>query len=62
LLTRIASQIVSAYEKEGYEMLSKAFEDAKYLERVTGLDKLYEESEALLESVDWAEEEGEDDF
>jgi len=53
---------VSAYEKEGYEMLSKAFEDAKYLERVTGLDKLYEESEALLESVDWAEEEGEDDF
>lgn len=40
-------------------MLLKAFDDASYLERLTGLDKLFAESEALMESVDWDEEEDE---
>jgi ubiquitin-like modifier-activating enzyme ATG7 len=41
-------------------MLVKAF-DVKYLELLTGLDKLFDEGEAALEKVDW-DGEGEDDF
>lgn len=37
-------------------MLLQAFDDASFLERLTGLDKLFAESEALMESVDWEEE------
>lgn len=49
-------QVVEAYEKDGFEMLLQAFEDAKYLEKLTGLDRMYEESEEMMESVDWDEE------
>lgn len=38
-------------------MLLKAFEDAKYLEQITGLDKLQDEADAVLEAVDWEEDE-----
>jgi ubiquitin-like modifier-activating enzyme ATG7 len=38
-------------------MLLKAFNEQKYLEKLTGLDKLYDEGEAALQDVDWAEEE-----
>lgn len=38
-------------------MLLKAFNDQKYLESLTGLDKLFAEGEAALESVDWDEDE-----
>jgi ubiquitin-like modifier-activating enzyme ATG7 len=40
-------------------MLLKAFNDQKYLETLTGLDKLYDEGEAALESVDWDEDDDE---
>jgi len=50
-------QIVSLYRKEGIDMLLKAFEDAKYLEEVTGLAQLQAETDAILEAVDWEEEE-----
>ena len=40
-------------------MLLEAFEDGKTLERMTGLDKLHDESEAAIEAVDW--DEGDDD-
>jgi ubiquitin-like modifier-activating enzyme ATG7 len=53
--------VVKAYESEGFNMLLQAFNDHKYLETLTGLDKLYDEGEAALEAVDW-DEEGEDDF
>lgn len=53
------SQIVDAYRKGGFEMLKKVFDDAKYLEEITGLDVLHKETEAILEAVDWDEE---DDF
>lgn len=44
-------------------MLLEAFNDAKYLETLTGLDKLYNEGDELLESVDWhGDEDEEDDF
>lgn len=42
-------------------MLLEAFNDAKYLERLTGLDKLMEESERAMEAVDWDEEDEDDD-
>lgn len=38
-------------------MLFKAFESAKYLEEVAGLDKLQAEADDLLEAVDWDEDE-----
>ncbi len=59
--TGCSEAVLKAYEKEGFEMLVKAFNDVKYLESLTGLDKLFSEGEAALEAVDW-EEEGEDDF
>ena len=49
-------QVLQAYEKEGFSMLLRAFNEPAYLEKLTGLDKLQAESEAILESVDWEEE------
>jgi ubiquitin-like modifier-activating enzyme ATG7 len=45
-------------------MLLQAFNDQKYLESLTGLDKLFEgeEGEAILESVEWDEDDDEGDF
>lgn len=45
-------------------MLLEAFNDTKYLEKLTGLDKLFAEGEAALEVVNWDddEEEAGDDF
>ena len=43
-------------------MLLQAFNDTKYLESLTGLDRLFDEGEAALESVDWEEAEDGDDF
>ena len=43
-------------------MLLKAFNEQKFLEELTGLDKLYDEGEAALEAVGWNDDEGEDDF
>lgn len=44
-------------------MLLKAFNDQKYLEALTGLDKLFNEGEAVLESVEWDEDDAAgDDF
>ena len=40
-------------------MLFEAFNDTKYLEKLTGLDKLFDEGEAALESVDWDDDGGE---
>lgn len=37
----------------------RAFNESDFLEKLTGLDKLYEEGEAALENVDW--EEGSED-
>lgn len=59
--TGCSETVLRAYETEGFEMMIKAFNDAKYLESLTGLDKLFDEGEAALEKVDW-DEEGDDDF
>lgn len=41
--------------------LLRAFNETGFLECTTGLDKLYAEAEAALDSVEW-EEGSEDDF
>jgi len=61
--TGCSETVIRAYEQEGFAMLLKVFNDTKYLEQLTGLDKLFDEGEAALERVDWDEGEGgEDDF
>ncbi|CCM07128.1 uncharacterized protein FIBRA_09464 [Fibroporia radiculosa] len=60
--TGCSEMIIRAYEEQGFEMLLKAFNEQGYLEALSGLDKLHDEGEAALESVDWDEDEGEDDF
>jgi ubiquitin-like modifier-activating enzyme ATG7 len=52
---------VEGYKTQGFDMLLKVFDDPKYLEQRTGLDKLYLESEAAMESLDWDEEDEEDE-
>ena len=47
--------MVEAYKKDGIKMLLKAFNETDYLERLTGLDELHKQSEALLDDVDWDE-------
>ncbi|THH32938.1 hypothetical protein EUX98_g1274 [Antrodiella citrinella] len=51
--TGCSETVIEAYEKKGFDMMLKAFNDQGYLEKLTGLDKLYDEGEAALENVDW---------
>jgi ubiquitin-like modifier-activating enzyme ATG7 len=44
--------VLNAYEKQGFEMMLRAFNEVGFLESLTGLDKLYEESEGALEAFD----------
>lgn len=61
-LAKIIAQVIQAYEKEGFDMMLKAFNDQKYLETLTGLDKLYDEGEEALKAVDWDAEDSEEEF
>ncbi|KAG6877610.1 hypothetical protein C0993_005614 [Termitomyces sp. T159_Od127] len=60
--TGCSETVLREYEKAGFEMMLKAFNDTKYLPQLTGLDKLYDEGEEALEKVDWDEEDGDEDF
>lgn len=42
-------------------MMLKAFNEPKFLETLTGLDKLYDEGEAALNDVDWDVDEQDED-
>ncbi|KAF9442574.1 E1-like protein-activating [Macrolepiota fuliginosa MF-IS2] len=59
--TGCSETVLQAYEKDGFDMLIKAFNDQKYLESLTGLDKLFNEGEEALESVEWDEDDADDD-
>ncbi|PSR81714.1 hypothetical protein PHLCEN_2v6286 [Hermanssonia centrifuga] len=59
--TGCSDTVLEAYEKEGFPVLLRAFNEPGYLEALTGLDKLYDEGEAALASVDWDIDEGEGD-
>ncbi|THH04091.1 hypothetical protein EW145_g5776 [Phellinidium pouzarii] len=56
--TGCSEAILQAYEKQGFDVLLRAFNETGYLETLTGLDKLHDEGEAALESVDWDDDEG----
>ncbi|GAA6006191.1 Atg7p [Rhodotorula paludigena] len=66
--TGCSQAILSAYRTDAFDLVQRACEDAKYLERLTGLDKLEEETERMLaEGVEWDDDEeeageNEDDF
>ncbi|KAF9457980.1 hypothetical protein BDZ94DRAFT_1313718 [Collybia nuda] len=60
--TGCSETVLKSYENDGFEMMLKAFNDQEFLPALTGLDKLYDEGEAALESVDWDEEDEADDF
>ncbi|KAJ4498419.1 hypothetical protein C8R41DRAFT_757279 [Lentinula lateritia] len=60
--TGCSETVLKAYESQGFDMMLNAFNDPKYLERLTGLDKLYEDGEKALEDVEWVEGDDEDDF
>lgn len=53
--------MVETFKKEGFDMLLRVFNETDYLEQLTGLDELYKESEAVLDSLEW-EEGSEEDF
>ena len=55
--TGCSETVLRAYEAEGFGMMLRAFNEGGYLEGLTGLDRLYEEGEGAMESVDWDEEE-----
>ncbi|GAA5824091.1 hypothetical protein JCM10212_001560, partial [Sporobolomyces blumeae] len=60
--TGCSEAILNEYRASGFDLVRSACEDAKHLERITGLDKLEEETEKMLQDgVDW-EEEDDDDF
>lgn len=52
---KLTRQVVEEYKKEGFKMLLQAFNDTDYLEKLTGLDQLHKESEAMMDDVDWDE-------
>lgn len=54
-------QVLEAYAQSKDEMLFAAFKDAKSLERLTGLDKMYEESEKAMQAMEEADDWGEED-
>ncbi|GAA5873942.1 hypothetical protein JCM3774_004046 [Rhodotorula dairenensis] len=61
--TGCSEEILNAYRRDPFGLVEAACDDAKYLERLTGLDKLEEETEKMLaDGVDWEEEDGDDDF
>ncbi|KAI8988113.1 hypothetical protein BDF20DRAFT_853878 [Mycotypha africana] len=59
--TACSEKVLSAYEKDPLNFMKKVLQDSLYLEQVTGLQKMKEESEALFHDWDNIEDE-EDDF
>ncbi|KAG1734471.1 hypothetical protein EDB19DRAFT_1727116 [Suillus lakei] len=51
------TQVLEAYEEQGFDMLLKAFNEPGFLEKLARLDKLYNEGDAAMEIVDWEEDE-----
>ncbi|GAA5944118.1 Atg7p [Sporobolomyces koalae] len=55
--TGCSESILEAFRQDGFNLVRQVCQDAKHLERITGLDKLEEETERMLaDGVDWEEE------
>ncbi|KAI0634643.1 E1-like protein-activating [Trametes polyzona] len=59
--TGCSETVLEAYEKQGFDMLLRAFNEPEFLPALTGLDKLYEEAQTALDNDDFVDAE-EDDF
>ncbi|KAI0760931.1 E1-like protein-activating [Trametes elegans] len=59
--TGCSETVLAAYERDGFAMLLRAFNETEFLPALTGLDKLYAEAQATLENDDFVDAE-EDDF
>ncbi|KAI8071789.1 E1-like protein-activating [Gongronella butleri] len=59
--TACSKKVMDAYEHAPLDFLQQVTDDSLILERVTGLDEMKKESEALLLDADWALDE-DDDF
>ncbi|GAA5903726.1 hypothetical protein JCM6882_003397 [Rhodosporidiobolus microsporus] len=60
--TGCSKAILDAYRSSPFDLVRQACDDAKYLERLTGLDELEEETERLMaEGVDWDEDDEDGD-
>ncbi|KAN0063852.1 Autophagy protein 7 [Thecaphora frezii] len=57
--TGCSAAVVEAYRQGGFEMLLRAFNEDKYLEKLTGLDKMYAEAEEMEAALDWDDDEDE---
>ena len=60
LCTGCSEAVLRAYTEGGFAMLLRAFNETGYLEALTGLDRLYDEGDRALESVEWEDEEEEE--
>lgn len=52
-------KVLNEYETKGFAFLRRVFNEKDYLEKVTGLDELYRESEKVIEGMeglDWDSE------
>lgn len=59
--TACSATVVEDYKKRGHEMLLQAFNEDKFLERLTGLDKMYAETEDLAADIELEWDEDEED-
>lgn len=50
--TACSSFVIDEYKTRGFEFLKQAFDSPNYLEELTGLTKLHQESE-ILDDIDW---------
>lgn len=58
--TGCSKAVVDEYRSKGFEMLLRAFNEGKYLEELTGLDRLQKESEEMMGGEEWDGSEEED--
>ncbi|KAJ3023351.1 UNVERIFIED_CONTAM: Autophagy protein 7 [Siphonaria sp. JEL0065] len=58
--TACSSQVLEEYKRDNAVFVDKVLKEPKYLEELTGLTKLHNDTENA--DVDWDEEEGEEDF
>ncbi|CCA73771.1 related to APG7 (component of the autophagic system) [Serendipita indica DSM 11827] len=59
--TGCSEKVIQAYEAQGFPLLLRVFNEEGFLEQLTGLDKLQEESQAALDEIEGLNSD-EDDF
>ncbi|SPO41638.1 probable APG7 - component of the autophagic system [Pseudozyma flocculosa] len=59
--TGCSAAVVDAYRRDGFDMLLRAFNEDQFLERLTGLDKMYAEADEIEAALDWEEDDEEEE-